>query len=365
MKIIYFIESLHTGGKERRLIELLSYLTRNTNYRLLVILTKKDIHYKEFYNLNIPFEILDKGSFKKRIIISLKFFKICWKFKPNVIHTWGNIVTFYSLLSAILLRIPLINSQITNAPPFIDRFTFFYFLSKINFLFSKAIVSNSIAGLESYGISTEKGIVIHNGLNLDRFNFSPKSYSLRGYYNISTKYSVIMVGSFTIYKDYDKYIDLAYHVCSLRSDITFLAVGEGKNLHSSKEKVNNLNIKNFIFTGRISNVEHILSLCDVGILFSPFGEGNSNSIIEYMASGLPVIANDKGGNRELIINDKTGILIHDETTYQITSILCDILDNENKRKMMGRLGKELINKRFTIDKMGTKFDSLYKNLSNL
>jgi len=58
MKILFFIGALELGGKERRLIELLSYLKKNTDYSLMLVARRDQIDYPAFYELNIPYKIL-------------------------------------------------------------------------------------------------------------------------------------------------------------------------------------------------------------------------------------------------------------------------------------------------------------------
>jgi hypothetical protein len=60
IRILFFIGSLVTGGKERRLIELLTYLKQKDEYELFLVLAFNQIHYPQFLNLNIDFTILNK-----------------------------------------------------------------------------------------------------------------------------------------------------------------------------------------------------------------------------------------------------------------------------------------------------------------
>ena len=51
MRILFFADSLQTGGKERRLLELIQYLTQQTGYEIALVLTEDEIHYKYVYEL--------------------------------------------------------------------------------------------------------------------------------------------------------------------------------------------------------------------------------------------------------------------------------------------------------------------------
>ena len=61
IRILFFIGKLGAGGKERRLIELLTYLKEKGGYELMLVLTKDIIHYPYFYKLDIPCKIIEKN----------------------------------------------------------------------------------------------------------------------------------------------------------------------------------------------------------------------------------------------------------------------------------------------------------------
>ena len=65
MKVLFFIESLNSGGKERRFVELISFLKTKTNIDCLVVLTRKEIHYQKFHTLNVPYIVIERKHLKK------------------------------------------------------------------------------------------------------------------------------------------------------------------------------------------------------------------------------------------------------------------------------------------------------------
>ena len=361
MKIIFFIGTLATGGKERRLVELLKYLKENTNYEILLVLRQGKINYEAFYEIGINYKILTKSYIKKDPRLPFYFLSICRRYKPNLIHTWGSMPTFVAILSSLILHIPLINSQITSAPPKESISLGQRMLNKINFAFSDKIISNSYAGIESFNPPRRKSIVIYNGIDLQRFEDLTDKDLIKEKYGIITPFVVIMVASFTKNKDYNRFIRIANIICQDRKDISFLCVGgPGKDISyfelAKKIAANNPLI---IFTGIISEVEALVNACDIGVLFSPYGEGISNAILEYMALSKPVIAYDSGGTREVIKNGENGFLIKNEDDEQISKIIIELIDNYKLRKKLGENGRKKIEEYFNIQKMGKEYMNIY------
>lgn len=368
MRILFFLESLISGGKERRAIELFNYLKQKTNYELLIVLTEGEdkIHYKYIHNLNIPIITIKRQIFKKDPRLFVYFYKIVRDFKPDIIHAWGAMTNFYAIPSAKIFNIPLYNSQIADAFPKKYRSNLNNILWNFNYLFSTKIIANSMAGLSSYDVKEEKGFVIYNGLSKERFSNLKNKSLIKEELKIKTPFVIVMVASFGEYKDYGLFFKVAEYICKKRGDVTFVAVGEGEQRENYMKRVRNQGLDRVIFTGRISNVEEIVNISDIGVLFSNMitGEGISNTIMEYMALSKPVVATDSGGTNELIEDGISGYLI-DNNMEDIIELLIKLLNNKRLRDYMGVNGYKIIKDRFTVDKMGKHFLELYDNeLSN-
>jgi len=364
MRILFFIESLRCGGKERRLLELIQYLGQNTDYQMLLVLTEDEVHYKHVYDLPIDIRIIKRRGLKRDPRLFYKFYRLCNEFNPDIIHTWGSMLAFYSLPAIILKRLPHINSHIADAPLQRKKYGFHSFITNLGFRFSKVILSNSHAGLESYGVTDEKCRVIYNGIRLERFSDLPDKESIKAKFNIRTAYTVIMVASFTSKKKYGQFLDVAEFMSGIRGDITFLGVGDFKEeiTESEKIRIRAEKIENVMLCEKIDSVESLVNACDIGVLLT-YSEGLSNSIIEYMACAKPVIANDAGGTKELIVNNSTGFLITDETTEEIAGLISELLDNEERRNNVGRNARLQIEQNFSINRMGAEFNRLYLEIA--
>lgn len=358
MKILFFIDGLRLGGKQRRLIELLKCLKNNPEFEIIVASVWKDIYYEQFYQLDIPIIFIEKKR-KFDSSIFYKFYNLTKRFKPDVVHTWSSMNTSYAIFAKIFSNFKLINSQITDAPHKINWVSRFYVQTKLNFIFSDFILSNSKAGLLSYNAPINKSRCIHNGFDFKRIGSLEKPDKIRERFNIKTKYVIAMVAGFTDRKDYSTYIEVANKITEIRNDVTFLAIGDGINFEKIKENTNDNS--RIVLIGKQNDVESIINICDIGVL-ATYTEGISNAIMEYMGMSKPVIASEGGGTSEIVKHNQTGFLVKPRSSKELYEKIIFLLDNQQIAVEMGKSGKKVIEDEFGLEKMIDSFLNLYNNL---
>lgn len=359
MKILFFIESLRAGGKERRIMELLKGLQQYPDVEIDLVLSRNEIHYKEVYDLGIPIHFAERRFGKKDPLVFFKFLRLVKQIKPDIIHVWGNMVAVYSLPAVYLLGIPLINNQITDATPNQKPLG-----KELTFKLSKRIIANTKAGLEAYHAPAAKSGVIYNGFNFSRLKGLLPVDEIRRRFSITTPHVVGMVATMSSYKDYPTYIRAAENILSIRRDVTFLCVGDG-DATALKAMVKDSNTDRILFLGKQMEVESIMNVCDIGVLVTDIrnhAEGISNALLEFMALGKPVIATNFGGCIELIQNERSGFLIDAFNDAQLTERIAFLLDRDNERTRMGKNARERVEESFSIDKMVSSFYREYCNV---
>lgn len=359
LKLLFFIESLRPGGKERRLVELLKRLSNQPGISIDLVLTRRDVHYDEVHNLGIRIHYVVRKYLTKDPRVFFQFYRICNKIKPDIIHVWGNLVAVYSIPSKVVLGIPMINNQISDAP---DKLNSSFLNHRLTFPFTDQIIANSYAGLKSYGVHNNKGMVIYNGFDFSRIQNLPDKKTITKNLNINTKYVVAMVASYSDLKDYNTYLEASNIVNRNFPDVTFLCIGDG-NFDGYRNKVDREYINSVIFLGRRKDVEQIMSICDIGVLCT-YSEGISNALMEFSALGKPVVSNYGGGTNELVINNKTGYLVEPKSPEQIAEKILLLLKDEIKRKKFGEQARMHIKERFNIELMVSEFRETYYRIDN-
>ena len=364
MKVIQFIDTLRSGGKERQLVELLKGLAKAEGVDCELVIMSKDIHYSYLNDLDIKVHYLLRKS-KKDCSILYRFYQLCKKIRPNIVHSWSSMCSVYALPAVKLLGVSFVNGFLRNAPPNLSFPDKEWIRAKLSFPFSDRIVANSLAGLHAYRVPTVKAIHIHNGFDLERLANLATKAEVRDRYSLDTEKVVGMVASFSDNKDYHTYIDAAQRILEKRDNVTFVAIGDGKNMKKCQKMVSPRFQERIKLLGKQREVESISNVFSVGVLASNavvHGEGISNSIMEYMALGKPVVATDCGGNRELVIDGNNGFIIKHGDVDDLTDKLITLLDDSALAKQFGCQGRQRIANEFSLEKMTRGYIELYRGL---
>jgi glycosyltransferase involved in cell wall biosynthesis len=238
-------------------------------------------------------------------------------------------------------------------------------------LFSRladAIVPNSAAGAEMLvgrGLPREKIRVIYNGINLDRLTVDAGAAAAhRARIAPQGQASVAgMLASLTPAKGHSTAIRALASLRERGQPVKLAIVGDGPLRSELEAQVDRLGLTDAVtFFGYQRNVSDFLATFDVLISSSRDNEGCSNSILEAMALGVPVIATDVGGNRELVRPGETGQLVAPDDPASLAGALIRIFEEPvEARKMAGR-ARELIDSQFSLAQMIRSYEELYSQL---
>jgi glycosyltransferase involved in cell wall biosynthesis len=366
MKVLFFIDGLIAGGKERRLVELMKGIKSEFEVEFELVVMNPEVHYRQVFDLGITIHYLIRKT-KKDASVFYKFYKICKNFKPDIIHCWDSMTAVYSIPASKLLRIKLINGMVTDAPERFNLSNKGWLRTKFAFFFSDIIIGNSKAGLKAYHAPVKKSAYIYNGFDFKRVKNIETPQTVRNKFNIQSHVVVLMVGAFGDRKDYDSFVEAAKIVCHNKNDIEFIAVGDGKNFKRISEKIGEDMNGRIKLLGKQSDVESIINISDICILTSNIkvhGEGISNSILEYMAMGKPVIASYGGGTNEIVEDSVTGFLINPLSPRELAEKIEILINNPELRTKLGRAGMETVKSKFSLDCMVGEYISLYRSVLN-
>jgi glycosyltransferase involved in cell wall biosynthesis len=217
-------------------------------------------------------------------------------------------------------------------------------------------------GVKANGIS-----VVHNGINVERV-MTPRNVSreetLRalGVSDSSKRFVTIVANMRHEVKDYSMFLRAAQRVSKALPEVAFLLAGEGQLQESLKLLAEQLEIRDStFFLGRSENVGELLSVSDVCVLSSK-AEGFSNSILEYMAAGRPVVATDVGGAKEAIVENETGYTVPSGNDELMAERIVSLLRDPAKARLMGEQGRRVVSEKFSSQALLRNTEGLYERL---
>lgn len=169
---------------------------------------------------------------------------------------------------------------------------------------------------------------------------------------------IVSTGRITLEKGYGTLFNVIMALRHLNS-VKFIIAGDGDYLPELQNKVKANELQNRVFLlGYRNDINRILAGSDIFIICT-MHETLCISIIEACFNSLPVVATEVGGIPEIIINGKNGYLFEVNDSEAATAALKTLINDPEKRKEMGKKGKEIIEKNFSEDRIIEKIDRLY------
>ena len=212
--------------------------------------------------------------------------------------------------------------------------------------------------LQVDGIAPERCFTVYNGLDLKLFR-SPESRDR------SQSGVVLTIGNIRRIKGHDLLVKAAMLVREEFPDVRFLLAGEVLEEDFFQELLHTVSSHrlepNFCFLGAIKDLPAQLEAADLFVLPSR-SEGFSNSLIEAMASGLPVIATDVGGNAEAIQEGVTGFVVPSEDPEALARAIVELLRLPQRRQQMGQAGRQRAETQFSVDAMLQQLTKAYHDI---
>lgn len=360
MRLTFVLDTFDCGGKERRCLQIIQGLNRAGYKDLQVIIINNEVAYKELYDTTAQIEIIDRKNKKLNQLQTAKaLYALIKGFSPNIVQAWGVMSAGAVLMVKPLLKFVFLASYVADVmrPKGINAV-----INKCCCLFCRRIIGNSKAGIVAYGIPKSKAIVIHNGFNelrlLNKIDKEQKKNDLQ----ITTSYVVIMVATFWKGKDWNCFLQTAKAIIKERKDITFLAVGSGPSWKEFDCTIIDEERGYIKMMGRRDDVDELFQICDISVLVSNYGEGVSNSIMESMAFGVPVVATDSGGTPEIIIDKENGLLLKHNNVEELKEKILMLVDNKDVRFRLAERAAETIKESFLLEKKTQQYVGLYESL---
>jgi glycosyltransferase involved in cell wall biosynthesis len=358
-KILYVITSLGLGGAEKLLLTYIKRLSpEKYSFHICCFRHKPDdltaeiSKYAEVTNLRI--------SNKFNPVIILRLIKLINRYQPDIIHTHLFQPRFYTTVAHLFSKKSVLIAHKHNNVN-IKKHNVFIFLEMLSIIFNQKVIAISQSVKQSlikYEFVPEKKIdVIYNGIECHNF-----------YENINKSKILnekkIIIGTICRLERQKglKYLLLAMKIILTKFPGAKLEIiGDGTLLNELQELSKKLGISNsVIFFGKFTDVKPFYKRMDVFVLPSLY-EGFGIVLLEAMASGVPVIASNVDGIKEVVQDEINGILVLPKNPEAIAIALTRLIQNH---QLYNQLVEEGLKRArvFDMHEHLMKLDNLYSSL---
>ncbi|MFT7266027.1 MAG: sugar transferase (PEP-CTERM/EpsH1 system associated) [Halioglobus sp.] len=221
------------------------------------------------------------------------------------------------------------------------------------------------------GIRSDKIQHIYNGVDTDRFFPVNQKNDKLAIPNFLDEDSIVIgaVGRLAEVKNQRCLIQAVDLILKahpeLAGSLKVILVGDGPMSNELHQLVETLALSNAIWLpGDRQDIPELLQLMDIFVLPS-LAEGISNTVLEAMATGLPIVATNVGGNPELVEEGHNGLLVEVDDPQQLADALYLLLSDQNLRKKMGGNSLEKVRKVFNWENTVSGYMSVYDNALKL
>ena len=147
-------------------------------------------------------------------------------------------------------------------------------------------------------------------------------------------------------------------------DAVLIIAGDGAEMSKLRMLAVRCGVEKAVcFLGEIHDVQALLCQCEAGALVPRRNEGLSNTILEYMAARLPVLATDCGGNRELVRERETGHLVSSAASVEeVAAGWISILMEPDLARLMGHRARHYVECFHASDAVLQKFAGFYEEI---
>lgn len=364
--IAHIIFRLDVGGLENGLVNILNRLPQDRYRHVIICLKDYSDFSKRITAKNVSFIAMNKKE-GKDLGCYFRMWKLLRQLKPAIVHT-RNLPALDMVVPAFFAGVPVrIHGEHGRDMIDIDGSNIKY--QRLRRILSPLI--NRFIALsddlfywlkDDVKISDSKIVKICNGVDSDRF--APQSKS-NGSDPIDLKINdpnSINIGTVGRMEEVKNTISLLRAFIELRSrggydNVSLSLIGDGSQRLKIEEECRNSGLEKSVWMpGSRDDIPQLMQKLDLFVLPS-LAEGISNTILEAMASGLPIIATDVGGNGELVKDN--GIIVPPANDKALADAIATLVDNADLRSKMTARSRELVEKHYSINSMVENYHALY------
>jgi glycosyltransferase involved in cell wall biosynthesis len=372
IKVLHLVTRMNVGGVAVLLDNLMSNINKDEFEVLLATGLCESPEGEYLENRNIGYRIERLPNFHKSINFADDFksliaiARLIRKFNPDVVHThtskaglFGRLIAFFMAPSAKRIHTFHGHLLVGYFSP-IKLAVVKAFEKSLGLLTHRFIAMGTQVrdDLAAVGIGkSSKFAVLFPGLA--KPNFPDRDQARNNLKLDDKKIYCTFIGRLTQIKRPDRVLEVAELVAKQKSDVEFLVVGDGDLASDMKSKSEKSNLP-ITFLGWRQDIPAILKASDIALLTSD-NEAVALTLIEATQAGIPVVTTSAGSVRDVAINGENGF-VTGFNSQELANAVLKLAENPTLREEFGSSGKKRSDALFSIERMVTDHENLYKEL---
>lgn len=357
IRVCHLVSTLNIGGLEKVVYDLVRLANREMFDVQVICLGEIGALANDFSKLGVATTALGALG-KKSTYNSARILSKLLKTSPvDVLHTHNPAPHKIGALARCLTRIPVLvhTKHGRNYPDNWRR----VLVNRIITWMTDAIVavSNDAAAVsrDIEHVPNHKIRVIQNGIDLEKYRTQVQQ-------SRSASRVIHVARLSDPPKDHTTLLHAAKIVASQVADFHLEIVGDGPDRGNIESLCDELKLRKHVtISGFRSDICERLATSGMAMLSSTT-EGLSITLLEAMAMGLPVVATDVGGNREVVADQETGLLVPNKNPDQMARAMLEIIQSPQKAAAFGAAGRKRVEENFCLSRVADKYADLYQQL---
>lgn len=362
LRVIFFSTALAYGGAETQLARLALCLKARGWKVQVVSLTPPKAYVEELEAAGIPVFSLDirRKLPDPRPIIRLARQIRSWR--PDIIHSHMVHANIMARLVRVIAPVPILigTAHSTN-----EGGRFRELLYRLTDPLCDVNTQVSQEGLKRYvrvgAMPKGKICYVPNGVDTECFCPNPEvKKCLRADLGLQNTFLWIAVGRFDLPKDYPNMLQAFACVVQEQPVAMLVIAGDGPLRPAMEVLAQDLGLKDRVrFLGMRHDIPELMNAAD-GYVMSSAVEGMPIVLLEAGATGLPIVATDVGGNREVVRDGETGFLVPPKNPDALAGAMLRLMNlPEDELKRVGKAGRHYIQANYSLDRITDIWENLY------
>lgn len=371
--VVHIIYALSTGGLENGLVNIINRMPSNRYRHTIVCLTSADDFSQRITAADVQVIALHKQpGHDLRFYLRLR--KLLRELRPDIVHS-RNLAALEAQLCTVAMRgVRRVHGEHGREVGDLDGLNRKYLMLRrlMKFIIHHYIaVSQDLQRwlIDTVHVAPQTVTQIYNGVDLYRFrqrNVKPLALLPQRWQQRDDMLILGTVGRLTPVKDQQLLLHAMARIRPTAPDIFsrlyLVMVGDGPLRSNLVDLAQELELAERVwFAGDRTDVPELLGMMDVFVLPS-LGEGVSNTVLEAMATGLPIVATAVGGNLELVQQPANGALVPAGDDRALADAIVELMRDNQRRKTAGSNARQYVSANFDWDKTVTQYMRVYDEL---